>query len=64
MIINKLSDIRMSKAELARRFGMKSVNTLNSRLNGTTEWTFNEIWLMTQLFDCEMDELISNQGQQ
>lgn len=51
--IKKLMEIYcVTFEELSIRLGV-SKQTLTRKMNGTTDWTYNEIMLLTQLFNIE-----------
>lgn len=47
----------MNIEKLAEKMEISSM-TLRRKVNGMHDWRFNEVWLITQLLDCEITDLI------
>lgn len=45
-----------TKQSLASSLGM-TPQTLNNRLDGTYDWTFNEVCSLADILGCKLDEL-------
>ena len=50
----------ISKAELTRKLGFKAQRTTVTKLRGEILWSFDEVWKLSQILDCEIEELIKH----
>lgn len=56
----RLSILGMSKSKLARKMNVADM-TIIRKMQGKSEWTFKEVWELTQILDCEMNDLLKKE---
>ena len=57
-IISRMYDLEIkNKKELLEKLNMSS-DTYNKKMKGDRDWKLNELWKLSQILDCEVQELL------